>query len=301
MGVLDKLGTAYLRRSTQKSADRFLALPHIAEQFADTRTQIGDVLADTQYHHGTGRLHYGLNGHSKYCGTVEKPEDTLDSLLIDGLRPQEDLFSEQFVNGDIPTISLTQRRMYARVYATLFREEGTVPSFEYGSQAFWWKCFFWKMLMEALKDKAEWHRQINSMKLYWKRDPELMAKRKKFIERLKLWMSTFRNDDKFKNKAHRLLTNGSSTIEGNYPLIVGIRYDVVQALPIDSKCVSAFETRTDQSIVPADWSCIEAPLDRIEEVRSSIQAHGYSIPVIPLEFVELLMREKPLSELTAPN
>lgn len=262
------------------------------------RKQIAKLLEQTEYFHGTGRFLYSSNGNSKYEGVTDAPHDTLNSLATDGLKPQNDLFADLFTGKEIPTISMTHLRNYARVYADLFSQEGTGLGYEYGTRKFWWNYLLMKMFFDALTDPGHYRRT-------WQRRKEIkkFKMKKRNIYNPDKWASSFRNDSKYNGSTMRLIQEGKSTITGNYPMIIGIRKGTIKPIPIISRAVRRYETRTDQTISPGQWSYIEVPLRKITETRETLsEVNGkIDIPIIPMEFVELLLSEKPFSELIAPG
>lgn len=339
MDPLELVSEAYLRSQDRKS--EFLSDPDIEKRFQGVRAQIDDLLANTEYFHGTGQWHYKLQGDSKYEG-VDPYEavDNLPSFMERGLHPRQDLFAENFVGFDVPSISLSERRMYSRVYADCFMPEGQKLDYEYGPRAFWWEYFLTKMLLDAAKDPSESSIYIQRRKAYWNQwiqkffIPEDQLKNfpfirkfwnflvytfyikdeavKKLMERgshgvkternlVNYWSGTFRNDHVYDKKPFKLMIHGQSTIERNVPLIIGVKPALVDPLPIKRRPVRRYEARSAHPIPPEHWSYVEAPLKNVEAVRKQIQALGYAIPVMPMEFVELVMSEKPLRLLTTPH
>lgn len=300
--MLDTLGSIYLRR---ENAKRPSVTPEVVAEHARLKSQIDDVLAETGLFHGTGRMTYMPQGGSKYDGV--DPDQTVDvfaRLLEQGLRPQEDLFSELFTGEDVSTISLTNLRMYARVYADLFEdEENPSIQYEHGSRAFWWQFLVAKMVLHFLTDPdyykkvARWY-----LKDCWQPEQkEIIAKRR---GRMDQWQRTFRHDDKFKLGAGigqnlmTLMCYGGSTIRDNHGLIIGIRAGAVTPVPVKQGYVRCFELRAAHAIPPSDWTYVEAPQSRLSTVEADIRAAGHDVPVFPMEVMEHHHAQMPLSILS---
>lgn len=164
MDPLELAASIYLRSQDNKSA--YLSDPQIEDLFHQTRPSVEEALADTEYFHGTGKVHYEHFGASKYEGTnPDMPVDTLPSFLKNGLNPKPDLFAQDFVGTADPSISLSQRRMYSRVYSDCFMPEGEKLDYEYGSRQFWWLYFLAKMFLDGATDPEEYKLHIKRKKI----------------------------------------------------------------------------------------------------------------------------------------
>lgn len=300
--MLDTLGTIYLRRENAKRAP---ASEEVVAAHTSMREQIERVLAETGLYHGTGRFTYKPQGSSKYDGVA--PDEVVDvfSLLLEqGLRPQEDLFSELFTGEELSTISLTHLRMYARVYADLFEDENN-PSiqYEHGSRAFWWQFLVGKMVLHFLTDPDYYKKVLRwYLKERWHADKQASVQKR--LERMDQWQRTFRNDDKFKLGAGigqnlmTLMCYGGSTIPDNHGVLIGIRAGAVTPVQVQQGYVRCFEIRAGHVIPPSDWTYVEAPQSRVSTVQAGIQAAGYDIPVFPMEVMEHHHAQMPLAQLS---
>jgi hypothetical protein len=119
--------------------------------FNEMSSGIQIVLNNTEFFHGTGAKHYVNNGDKCNYTDYNKINHSLGSFLHNGILPQKDIFNK-VLDGSSATISLTKLNPYARVYASLFLEEGNNLEYEFGSRAFWWRYLLLKMTMDSLTD-----------------------------------------------------------------------------------------------------------------------------------------------------
>lgn len=300
-----------LRWASTRQANRFLDQPGVGDAYHAQADSVSALHADTAYWHGTGRFQYKpLNG-SKYGGVDhDRTEDVLDSLLGEGLSPRHDLFHERFaLEGHEATVSLTQRRMYARLYGCLFSSSESNPEFLYGSRMFWWSYFFSRMAWEAMKDREFRRKEIRMVaKRNWDRlrgqaDVEFQRQRQEIWEKARAWTDTMRRDGKFgrgRVNLHTIMTRCTSDISGNHPLVIGVKPDAFEPVPLWSP-VQTYEARSAEPISPDQWSCVEVPYQCREGVRAKIEGAGFNVPVVPLEFGELVCREIPFEDLARPH
>lgn len=359
MPVLEKLSEYCLKKGDEKKTD-FTENPKVLAELNNVREEIARALEDTEYFHGTGRKSYAFKGDSQYDGIDHHVEvDRLEKLVKEGLKPQEDLFAENFTGDeDAKTVSLSKNRMYSRIYADLHMNENEDYQYEYGSQKFWWYYMLYLMFIAGITDKNEWKSKYanarSKYKLVWNANmnqfKELAVKGKNipgffyvcnaflFIlqyfyfqkdalwkaEKIKRpnkkdrnaeeWIGRFRSDyggveklqspRKKATQYNKFITTGKSDIPDNYGIIIGIKKGKVKKRQIKRKVVSCLETRAQNTLDTKSWSYIETPMAVVEKTKKDLQKilddanmGALEIPIFATEQVEMLMREKSLTEL----
>ncbi len=317
--MLDTCARAYLTYKTRPHFQRYWHSRRIAELYQRNREMIAEAIGSTEFYHGTGNRHYGYDQQQKaYSHT--KQTHSLFSLLAHGILPAEDLYSERFMIDKKPTTSLTQKRMYARVYADL-HETADDPclKFRYGSSAFWWRYFLMCMLLDGTRDpqaiKNKSQQALTALGLSAPQPATPMNRR------VGEWMSSFRHDPELqalldlrgstRNRiraglaADQLMAYGKSTIPENFPLIIGIKKDNVIPAVSRSRGMRMFETRTNHPIAPTNWSYLEVPGVYVRSVKTLTQqmfGNHHCLPVLAMEQVELYCAlEADWQTLTTPH
>lgn len=87
-----------------------------------------------------------------------------------------------------------------------------------------------------------------------------------------------------------------SDIESNYPLLIGIAKgtrEVIDTMPL----ARAVEVRSLQPVMLKDFTHIEVPLEKVKETEEFLKIKGISVPVLPLEFVDIYLANVPLKNL----
>lgn len=303
--MLDRLAGFVLDREQRHRG--LSPTPELEEAHRSSRGRIETALAETELFHGTGRFRYAPVDGSKYNGIdPNKHVDVLERILTEGLRPQEDLFSEVFTGEPQPSVSLSPARMYARVYAKQFEaEEGETLQYEYGSQAFWWQYFAFRMALDMVTDPAwygAWIQSgVNSLL-----QTENYKKRRSVLDRLHArwdaWQRTFRSDDRYTRRSMDLMCFGRSTIPENHGMIVGVKAEAVKPLAVLHGYVRRYEVRTGEPILPDQLSFLEVPMAVVERTRALVEASEVpDLPVFPMEAMELHHQGRPFDELTAAH
>ena len=273
------------------------------EFFEKMRSKIKSTLEDTEYFHGTGARHYANNGHKYYGIDHNQINDSLGSFLKNGILPQKDIFNEVF-DGSSGTISLTKLNLYARVYASLFLEEGNDLEYEFGSRAFWWRYLLLKMVIDSLTDTkfiADKIRGSISRVLDSEKRERYLEERRKRKEMIQNWTSSFRKDKKYIKKPIGVMEKAKSDIKGNYPIIFGIKSGTIETIPLSIRSVGMYESRTKKPISPEAFSHIQVPLKNLEEAQHKVDETALDLPVIPIEFVEIIASETPIIKHLTPE
>ena len=284
----------------------FLGDPEIRKQFESQCAGIKKLLGQSAYFHGTGAFHYKNLGASKYDGTTDEINDSLRSFLTNGIVPQFDLFNEEWTKAG-RSISLTKLPIYARIYASLYLNENEKLDYEYGSRAFWWRLLLTRMVVQGVTDpdlmtKAFMDRAKRIFNP--KGCPDIVQRKKRKHQQSRAWTSGFRKDDQAADSplhVFRTMETGKSDIPGNFPVIIGMRSEGVLLLPIKYEAVKSYEYRTDRVIDPANFTHLQVPINKVEEVRKRVKELGLQIPVVPIEFVEIINSDTSIKQLTAPH
>ncbi len=134
----------------------------------------------------------------------------------------------------------------------------------------------------------------------WNGDRDALKEKEELSTDSRFWTRSFRNDDKYIGGlgAFRAMEKAKSTISGNYPVIIGFSVKDINLLPIKYKTISMYEQRTDSIIPPQNFTHIQVPLSKFAEVQARIKELGLQIPIIPIEFVELINSDVPIQQLT---
>lgn len=282
----------YLNSSNEHRRNRFL--DKHKEAFEDNKEEIKELLDKTEFYHGTGAQHHIYEG-SKYTGNYVGIKNSLESILTEGLVPQHDPFNFVFETGAVNTTSLSGNNIYSRCYADLFFQEGTGVEYYYGSSLFWGSIIAGKLFFERYielirtgmnKEEIQSHERIKDKKKHIKKAYEG-------------WTRSFRRDRKYEGKNFAHVALAKSDITNNFGIVIGIKNDVVSPLRIKYESVSHYETRTDINLLPAEFSHLQVPYTRIEEVRRVMETTNNSIPLVPTEYVEAIRFEEGIDKALA--
>lgn len=285
-----------LRHVSDVKKRRFFEIPGIKEQFEAQRAQIEALLAQTWCYHGTGAKHYLHQGESKYDGIIDEVGDSLGSFLSEGLKPRHDMYNQLLQTGADNSISLSENRMYARLYAELFLYENDELAYMYGPRPFWWRLTGVKSV--RLQTQAILHMPIVELMKSLKR---INPREKQTMKgKVKLWTGSIRKDGKYKDDPFGAMSRAKSDIESNFPIIIGVREDSFKPLPIKFTVMRAYEKRSSEVISSEQFSHLQVPLSKVDAVRQRVQELGLDLPIVPIEFVELIQSEMPLEEVSKP-
>ncbi len=285
-GMIDSIRELCLAPARGRK-DLFLRENHeIRDEYGRTRSSLEDLLRNTEFYHGTGRLQYVHDGDSKYEGVQANVQNTFASIVQNGLVPKYDPFAKGMCRE---RISLTQNRMYARVYAGMFAHQKEDVLFEYGSRAFWWSSILARMATKTLTDWNEIKRIV-----------DFVQPKSDLLKQCSQWTQSFSKDKVGPMKAlFSVMAYGMSDIAENHSLIFAIKKDAVSTFPLDSAAASLYESRTKNIIEPGAINHIEVPLSFIADRRQEMKELGFDIPLIPMEFIEMILSERHFSELIA--
>ena len=237
--------------------------PELFGRYQQERQRVKDIYCQVAGWHGTGRYQYRNNG---------DVTDVLANIAGIGLSPSQD----RFLPSHFDSISTSHARPYALIYATVHFPEGEDYQYQYHSSKFWFlkvaQNTFGKIFRRSQDETA---------------DNDITAR---------VAQPTTKNAGgnvdnwgrKFTQKAidpHNA-DEARSDIEGNYPIVVGIKSN---AIPYSR--IGAHEKRYHKTIPATDITHIEVPLSHVEETEHFLKERGVSLPVIPIEFGELYSSE----------
>ncbi len=288
-------GCLRLGNRTQKRD--FLESGNVYAQFEAQRAQIEELLIATKYFHGTGARHYANNGGSKYDGTSDSAHDSLGNLLGEGLKPQEDIYNERFETGSEISTSLTKNRLYARLYSEYFLHENEQLNYQYGSRPFLWSMFLANMVRAQAYETLSkpFTEAISGFCSHFTKK----AHEDKRVRRGKIakWTDSFRSDGRYRTRPVSAILFGKSDIPDNHPVIIGVKDGAFEPLHIKQSGAAAYEVRSGEVITPDQFTHMQVPLAHVATVREKIAGLSSDIPIVPIEFSELIDSEKRLWEL----
>jgi len=91
-----------------------------------------------------------------------------------------------------------------------------------------------------------------------------------------------------------MFLGGLSDIQGNYPLIIGIRENAFPEADI-AGVLRKHESRS-KIPIPLDLlTHVEVPFDYVDEVQNAVMDYGSHIPVIPIEWGDEYSKTLPIS------
>lgn len=264
----------YRQRATELDAD-------LMRQYRDRLPEIECLYAETTYWHGTGRYQY-----CRLSKDVDdkKVIDVLGAVLAQRqLEPRRDPWIDS--GGD--TVSLATVRMHGRIYAVVHQNQATNLAYELGSATFWSR-FYFTLLFVWLNTNLWRHRTFIKKLL-----------RPASFSQIQNRVGTTRKPRNQKSYSFVEFLQGkhlSSDIEGNYAVLFGVRpqeENLIEAIPLTHKV----EQRSLQPITLDQITHIEVPLDYVSVTEQKLRQYNADLPVLPLEFGDLYLVDRPLREL----
>lgn len=257
----------------------------VIAQYQDCLTQIENLYKQTTHWHGTGRYHYKHGNDSRYEAVVtDETTDILEGVLTsNGLAPHHD----PWIDSNGKTVSLATTRMHARAFARIHATEKEMLVYELGSIKFWLR-FYFALLFIWLFANLRSHQSFIRDTL-----------RTSFSKDIQNWASAIRKPQNGKVISILDMFKGdipTSDIEGNYPVLLGIKADLkelIETIPLTHKV----EQRSLKPITLEMFTQIEVPLQKISETKNLLERHNVRIPVIPIEFGDIYLADRPLSDL----
>ncbi len=224
---------------------------------AETQKKAETLSKQTEYWHGSGRYQY-RDG---------KQVDVLKGILDQGgLLPQPDDID---LIGAMDSVSLARSRTYARAYADMHQngEQGE----RHGSALLWAAAFIGPLALKIVQEEKLWH-SGNRQRVREHFDASNSAQ----------WYQKVRQEQ---TGTLGVFARGSD-IEGNYPILFGVKEGVVQPAET-SRSVAVHEVRATESIGLGDLTHIEVPEDKVAETMALVAEAGYEVPVMAIEDFEV--------------
>lgn len=224
-----------------------------------------------RFFHGTGYLQYT---HESTPGTyTEGVSNIVDGIFDEGVKVAPDGWLG--TPGNIPTTSLSRARFYARSYALLHETEDIPLEWQYGSKKDWAMYFALDTGLDMRPSEFLTLAYTIGKTHYGVKDgprfsPGWFGKVRKDIPRDLKYMD---------------LADAYSTIEGNFPVIAVFDAEAVSSYRVPA--LSRYEDRTMFDVPPGKLLALEVPLSQVEMVKNKARDSGVSIPVLPIECVDL--------------
>jgi hypothetical protein len=226
------------------------------------KTGYAQTLKDVAYWHGTGRYQYGKDG---------KTSDILAAILKQGgTRPLVDLFDMK--HGKMTSTSVALHRMYARVYGDMHEYGGANLSQRYGRPRLWMYYFIMAINLHATREMKLWNSKTRH-------------------EQHAAWRKMGREQWCVKVHQNPVDSVGDffdigSDIKGNYPILFGLKQSSYNFLKT-ADYVARYECRIGNSIQVEDFTHLEVPANKVQEVKRLLKKYGYvNLPVFALEACE---------------
>lgn len=270
---LRKTGSEKKAPLTLKAADLVMSrLSRSIEPLNDEeRTKIKEVISPTKLWHGTGRYQY-RDG---------KVTDVLDFIAKNGkLQPQ---FDDIDFTGPMESLSLAPSRMYSRAYADMHGKGAAEPE-RHGSSMFWAWTFLADIGIEAMKESKVWTKEGRT------------SSRSHFAQSgAQDWYKKVRGT----YSGTMALFRKGSDIEGNYPILFGIKDGMVEPA-VTSKSIAIHEVRSQNSLsLEQAITHIEVPRHQVENTQHLLESYGQNVPVIAIEDAERYVADLPFTELVS--
>jgi len=232
----------------------------------DTMGKVEVASKQTEYWHGTGRYQY-RDG---------KVVDVLRGMIEqDGLLPQRDDID---LVGVMNSVSLARSRTYARAYADM--HENGQKGERNGSALLWSAAFIGPLALKIAQEEKVW-RPENRRRVREHFGASNSAQ----------WYRKVRQEP---TGTLGVFAYGSD-IEGNYPMLFGIKDGVVTPTKT-SGSVAVHEVRSTDPISFSDLSHIEVPEIRVAETQTMLAEAGYEVPVMAIEDFEAYSARRPFAE-----
>lgn len=233
----------------------------------ETRKTVESLTKQTEYWHGTGRFQY-RNG---------KIVDVLQGMIQQrGLQPQRDDID---LVGVMHSVSLARSRAYARAYADM--HENGKKGERHGSAHLWAAAFIGPLALGIIKEEKMW-RSENRRRVQEHFNASNSAK----------WYEKVRKEP---TGTLGIFAHGSD-IEGNYPILFGIRKGIVTPAET-SQSVAMHEVRSTDSISWDDLTHVEVPEEKVVETKTLLEQAGYEMPIMSIECFETYASGQPFHKL----
>ncbi len=282
---LRKLLFNHFKNQVHKKWQSITIPDELKNEFSNLEEQITLCFAKTTHWHGTGRYHYDTQGNSKYSNQLSnKTIDVLAQIITDnGLKPHDDpwvITNMKYTS----TISTTEWRMYARVYAELHSSEKYPILYTFGARKDIVNFFLYYTL-------------LSSPPIAYYKGLGAAFSKKRFGNKGPIWAKTINNSIESKGNAFTdlldILGECTSNINENYGILFGInalKLKYAQINPI----IAMFETRFTELVSFDHITHIEVPLRKVSEIKALLNEHAIEIPVLPIELCEMYAANLPI-------
>ena len=197
-----------------------------------------------------------------------------------GLVPHTDVLD--FTKGEMQSVSTSPVRLHSLMYAQCHFEKGK-SFFSHTQNGLIWAHYLAPMAYRA-SIEALINRNPDYLKMLDRDTREAFGK------------AASKFHDKYtKSGANKydMPKGGISDIQGNYPMLIGIRQGSFQPTEI-ARLIDKHEMRSPTPISIENLTHIEVPEDKVSEVIGILQTHGISIPVYPIEWGTEYTKTHPL-------
>jgi len=255
----------------------------LATKYRQQKESIQNIYSQVADWHGTGRYQYrdGSN----------EPLDKLASIASFGLIPQEDPFDR--LTGVVRSVSISHSRPYSMIYATMHLTESEDYAYRFHSSDYW----LTRMMMDGMKKTialAPGHFKGKSWSEIIQEIPKPPSS--KPGNKVDQWLNKLTR----KGKSPEGVFGTRSDIEGNYPILIGLKDDAFTPEQL-AFYLKSHEKRSQQAIPPANFTHIEVPLQHVAETEQFLRERGSNLPVIPIEMGEIYSSEFSPKALIAGN
>jgi len=262
---------AHLDRRIRKRLDKTSVKSLPSELLADYERKSDNA----KFWHGTGRFQYNES----------EVVDVFQSILDRGtLEPKHDVYSIVISGEEMQSVSATRLRIIARSYADT-HGLGIQEKHRYGS-SLWWVAYYYNLCYVEILAKHS---------LAMARNWSTFNRKSRNSQGERTW------GKKVHTKAKSVWdTFGTgSDIEGNYPILFGIKKG--QAIAELPKSMQKWEVRITTPVTLSSLSHIEVPEAKVAEVKKILSRNGYDVAVFPIEVGEFIASQKNIADLLYKN
>ncbi len=236
--------------------------------------QYSASIKQAKYWHGTGWMQYDADG---------KVQNSFKEILAEGgLRPSHDVFD--ISTGEMSSVSCTNIRVYARIYADMHHYNGAKKDTRLGEPFMWGYYFIASSALMAIHHMRLW---ANVKKRHALGDGVKANMKGMWIKKV-----SQRKYISLKN----FFIKGSD-IPDNFGVLIGIK--CIDRIVDTSPYISMYETRTGSTIPIGMWTHLEVPRSEIDKMTSILRQAEIEIPVYAIEDCEQYWSRMPFSSLVS--
>lgn len=234
--------------------------------YEENKQHILSLLGETEFFHGTWAMSYDESW---------SINDSINDILENWIKPNEERLSDFFWISNKENLCLTRIWGYARVYASLFKSEEHGVEWEYKDRKWWIYMLAKEMIKEAIPSVEFWKKSIPRTNLWWKAEIDSFTWNKEWkSDRKSYWLYT--------------MLYWKSDIASNFPVVIGVKQwaDIDLEYP-DLLWFRLFEARSISAIDTNNFSHLQVPLSKVDEVKQKLSDLGINIPVLAIEWCEI--------------